>query len=134
MVAETTRAFGWALPWVLLCCVSPLPCEAGYTITGLGNLGGPGSVAYGMNDHGEIVGDSFATDGKKHAFLYTNGMMNDLGTFGGTERRADRFRLVAYPSARGCVAAYFPEANALVHRELLARESNTPGFKAMAVR
>ncbi len=85
MVAETTRAFGWALPWVLLCCVSPLPCEAGYTITGLGNLGGPGSVAYGMNDHGEIVGDSFATDGKKHAFLYTNGMMNDLGTFGGTE-------------------------------------------------
>jgi len=57
-----------------------------------------------------------------------------ISTFGGTERRADRFRLVAYPSARGCVAAYFPEANALVHRELLARESNTPGFKAMAVR
>lgn len=60
--------------------------------------------------------------------------MDVISTFGGTERRADRFRLVAYPSARGCVAAYFPEANALVHRELLARESNTPGFKAMAVR
>lgn len=61
-------------------------------------------------------------------------LVDVISTFGGTERRADRFRLVAYPSARGCVAAYFPEANALVHRELLARESNTPGFKAMAVR
>jgi formate dehydrogenase major subunit len=51
-----------------------------------------------------------------------------------SERRADKFRLVAYPTARGCAADYFPEANALVHRGLVARESNTPGFKAMAVR
>lgn len=54
------------------------------------------------------------------------------GTF--TERRADRFALVSYPTAKGCAAAYFPEANALVHRELVARESNTPGFKAMTIR
>jgi formate dehydrogenase major subunit len=51
-----------------------------------------------------------------------------------TERRAERFRLVAYPTARGCCAAYFPEANNLVHRENVARESNTPGFKAVTVR
>ena len=51
-----------------------------------------------------------------------------------TERRADAFRLVAYPTARGCCAAYFPEANGLVHRENVARESNTPGFKAVTVR
>ena len=31
-------------------------------------------------------------------------------------------------------AAYFPEANALVHKDNVARESNTPGFKAMFVR
>jgi formate dehydrogenase major subunit len=43
-------------------------------------------------------------------------------------------RLVAYPTAKGCGAAYFPEANALVHKENVARESNTPGFKAMFVR
>jgi formate dehydrogenase major subunit len=42
--------------------------------------------------------------------------------------------MVAYPTARGCVAAYYPEANALVHRDLVARESNTPGFKAVMVR
>ncbi|GAB3136828.1 FdhF/YdeP family oxidoreductase [Marisediminicola antarctica] len=61
-------------------------------------------------------------------------MVDVISTFQGSERRADKFRLVAYPTPRGCVAAYFPEANALMHRELVARESNTPGYKAMAVR
>ncbi|GAB3053047.1 FdhF/YdeP family oxidoreductase [Sediminivirga luteola] len=57
-----------------------------------------------------------------------------ISTFAGTERRAEGFRLISYPTARGCVGAYFPEANSLVHRKLVARESNTPGFKAVAVR
>ncbi|MEE2569836.1 FdhF/YdeP family oxidoreductase [Pseudarthrobacter sp. J64] len=66
-------------------------------------------------------------------------LVDVISTFTGSdgqasERRADRFHLIAYPTARGCAAAYFPEANALVHRELVARESNTPGFKAMTVR
>jgi formate dehydrogenase major subunit len=61
-------------------------------------------------------------------------LVDVVSVFGGTERRADRFRLVAYSTPRGCAAAYFPEANALVHRDLVARESNTPGFKAMTVR
>ena len=42
--------------------------------------------------------------------------------------------LVAYATAKGCAAAYSPEANALVHKENVARESNTPGFKALFVR
>lgn len=61
-------------------------------------------------------------------------LVDVISTFKGTERRANKFRLVAYPTAKGCAAAYFPEANALVHRELVARESNTPGYKAMMVR
>ncbi|WP_136609235.1 FdhF/YdeP family oxidoreductase [Sinomonas albida] len=61
-------------------------------------------------------------------------LVDVVSVFRGEERRADRFRLVAYPTARGCAAAYFPEANALVHRDLVARESNTPGFKALTVR
>ncbi|MEY9776398.1 flagellar basal body rod protein FlgB [Arthrobacter sp. MW3 TE3886] len=60
--------------------------------------------------------------------------MDVVSTFQGMDRRADKFRLVAYPTAKGCAAAYFPEANALVHKENVARESNTPGFKAMFVR
>ena len=61
-------------------------------------------------------------------------LVDVISTFQGEERRADSFRLVVYPTPRGCAAAYFPEANALMHRELVARESNTPGYKAMAVR
>jgi molybdopterin-dependent oxidoreductase alpha subunit len=50
------------------------------------------------------------------------------------ERRAPSFRVVAYPTARGCAAAYFPEANALVPLDSVAEKSNTPVSKAIVVR
>ncbi|WP_320673162.1 FdhF/YdeP family oxidoreductase [Patulibacter defluvii] len=52
----------------------------------------------------------------------------------GRERRADGFRLVAYPTARGCAAAYYPETNPLVPLDSTARTSNTPTSKAIVVR
>jgi len=61
-------------------------------------------------------------------------LVDVVSVFNGEERHAEKFRLVSYPTARGCVAAYYPEANSLVHRDLVARESNTPGFKAVMVR
>jgi molybdopterin-dependent oxidoreductase alpha subunit len=50
------------------------------------------------------------------------------------ERRAPDFRVVAYPTARGCAAAYFPEANALVPLDSVAETSNTPVSKAIVIR
>ncbi|GAA2817347.1 FdhF/YdeP family oxidoreductase [Crossiella cryophila] len=50
------------------------------------------------------------------------------------ERRAERFRVIAYPTARGCAAAYFPEANALVPLDATARISNTPMSKSIVIR
>ncbi|WP_328611846.1 FdhF/YdeP family oxidoreductase [Amycolatopsis sp. NBC_00345] len=50
------------------------------------------------------------------------------------DRRAPQFRAVAYPTARGCAAAYFPEANALVPLDSVAEKSNTPVSKAIVVR
>ncbi|MGC5617092.1 FdhF/YdeP family oxidoreductase [Georgenia sp. Z1491] len=44
------------------------------------------------------------------------------------------FRTVAYPTARGCAAAYFPEANALVPLDSVALGSNTPVSKAIIIR
>ena len=44
------------------------------------------------------------------------------------------FRTVSYPTARGCAAAYFPEANVLVPLNSAAEESNTPVSKAIVVR
>jgi anaerobic selenocysteine-containing dehydrogenase len=52
----------------------------------------------------------------------------------GVQRRADRFRVVSYPTARGCAAAYFPEANALVPLDSQADESGTPASKSVLVR
>ncbi|UKD59343.1 FdhF/YdeP family oxidoreductase [Amycolatopsis sp. FU40] len=50
------------------------------------------------------------------------------------DRRAPSFRAVAYPTARGCAAAYFPEANALVPLDSVAEKSNTPVSKAVVIR
>lgn len=94
---------------------------------------------YGLDDRYRGV-----SDGRRVVLVHPDDLtelgFNDrdlvdvISTFAGTERRADKFRLIGYPTAKGCAAAYFPEANALVHRELVARESNTPGYKAMTVR
>jgi formate dehydrogenase major subunit len=52
----------------------------------------------------------------------------------GVERRARSFRAVAYPTARGCCAAYFPEANVLVPLDSTAEGSRTPTSKSVVVR
>ncbi len=66
----------------------------------------------------------------------SDGQMVDLvaDTFDGTERRADGFRVVAYPTARGCAAAYYPETNPLVPLRSVAKRSNTPTSKSIVVR
>ncbi|WP_240136435.1 FdhF/YdeP family oxidoreductase [Streptomyces sp. MUM 178J] len=52
----------------------------------------------------------------------------------GVERRAPRFRTVAFPTPRGCCAAYFPETNVLVPLDSTAKTSNTPTSKSIVVR
>jgi molybdopterin-dependent oxidoreductase alpha subunit len=53
---------------------------------------------------------------------------------GGRERRAEAFRIRPYEVPRGCAAAYFPEANALVPLESRAHGSRTPASKSVIVR
>ena len=52
----------------------------------------------------------------------------------GVERRAPAFRIIAYSTAAGCVAAYFPETNVLVPLDSTAETSNTPTSKSIVVR
>ncbi|MFG1811522.1 FdhF/YdeP family oxidoreductase [Streptomyces sp. NPDC049040] len=52
----------------------------------------------------------------------------------GVERRAEDFRVVAYPTAAGCAAAYYPEINVLVPLDSVAEISNTPTSKGITVR
>jgi probable HAF family extracellular repeat protein len=78
-------------PWgALLLALAALACPSGqcradYLITSLGTLGGATSGAAGINNLGQVVGNSTTAAGYTHAFLYTNGHgMTDLGTLGGT--------------------------------------------------
>lgn len=50
------------------------------------------------------------------------------------DRRAPGFRVIAFPTARGCVAAYFPETNVLVPLDHTAQGSNTPASKSVVIR
>jgi molybdopterin-dependent oxidoreductase alpha subunit len=52
----------------------------------------------------------------------------------GVDRVLRGQRAVAYPTARGCAAAYFPEANVLVPLGATAETSRTPVSKAVVVR
>lgn len=44
------------------------------------------------------------------------------------------FRAYPFDLPKGCAAAYFPEANALIHRDSVADESHTPTSKSIAIR
>jgi len=52
----------------------------------------------------------------------------------GRERVVRNYRVVEYPTARGCAAAYYPETNVLVPLDSAAEESNTPVSKGVIVR
>ncbi|MDQ0793353.1 FdhF/YdeP family oxidoreductase [Streptomyces sp. B1I3] len=51
-----------------------------------------------------------------------------------TERRAEDFEVVPYPTVRGSAAAYYPETNVLVPLDSVAEGSNQPTSKAVVVR
>ena len=57
-----------------------------------------------------------------------------VGVWDDGERRAESFRAVAYPTPRGCAAAYFPEANVLVPLDSTADTSGTPTSKSVVIR
>ena len=55
-----------------------------YAVVDLGTLGGTFGLAFGINDKGQVGGfANLPGDMAQHAFVYTNGVMTDLGTLGG---------------------------------------------------
>ena len=50
------------------------------TVTDLGTFGGQNSRAIGINATGQVAGSATTSTGNWHPFLYTNGVMKDLGT------------------------------------------------------
>jgi probable HAF family extracellular repeat protein len=85
----------WQLAFVCLLALALLPFAPaprgtaqapGYTVTDLGTLGGDASRAFGLDECGNVVGDSQAAAGASapsRPFLWKSGVMTDLGTLGG---------------------------------------------------
>ncbi|RZQ60441.1 FdhF/YdeP family oxidoreductase [Amycolatopsis suaedae] len=97
------------------------------------------TTIYGLSDRYRGVEDGrrvvFAHPEDLAELGFADGQLVDLvSEWNGTERRAAAFRTVAYPCARGCAAAYFPEANSLVALDSVADVSNTPVSKSIVVR
>jgi probable HAF family extracellular repeat protein len=70
-----------ALLVLLLLAAVPSSAQETFTLIELGTLGGPGSRAYAINDHGDVVGESaISSPGGWRAFLWRHGTMTDVGT------------------------------------------------------
>lgn len=111
------RALGWALfgfsalslPWPAW----SNPPAPRYRIVDLGTLGGEDSAAEAVNDRGDVVGWADTVEGRHHAFLYSGGVIRDLGTLlGGEESYAtsinDRGQVAGY-SDINAFGPQFPE-------------------------
>ncbi|MBX6769261.1 MAG: hypothetical protein IRY90_19280, partial [Actinomadura rubrobrunea] len=98
------------------------------------------TTVYGLDDRyrGVKAGRRvvFVNPGDLEALGLADGETVDLVSewTDGVERRAPAFRIVAFPTARGCAAAYFPETNVLVPLDSTAEVSNTPTSKSIVVR
>jgi anaerobic selenocysteine-containing dehydrogenase len=97
------------------------------------------TTVYGHDDRYRGI-----TDGRRVVFVHpadiaaqglVDGQHVDLvSEYTDGERVAENFRVVAYSTARGCVASYYPETNVLVPLGHKADISGTPASKSVVVR
>jgi len=57
-----------------------------------------------------------------------------ISLLAGPERRASDYRIVSYPTPRGCAAAYYPETNVLIALDHHGPDAQTPAAKAVPIR
>ncbi len=80
--------------------------SSGSTATMLGTLGGGASYGQAINSAGSVAGGSTTTRGYLHAFLYSRGKLQDLGTLAGGNNSSaygvnDAGQVVGYSQVSG---------------------------------
>ena len=99
--------------------------------TDLGNLGSMNfSSAYGINNSGQVVGESETASGILNAFLYSGGAMSDLGTLGGSSSTAyginNNGQVVGYAETAGNAADHaFLYSSGMIDLGTLGGSSST---------
>lgn len=68
----------WDLIWVYDASQGP-GNPPGYDAIDLGTLGGNRAMPASLNNRGEVVGSSMTADSQHHAFLWKDGLMQDIG-------------------------------------------------------
>ena len=63
---------------LLLAVAALLPAGTIYSVTDLGGLGGSSSMGFAINSSGSVAGWSQTPSGDQHAFLFSNGSLQDL--------------------------------------------------------
>jgi probable HAF family extracellular repeat protein len=62
---------------------TPAIAAVQFSVTNLGTLGGATSTGFALNASGQVAGSSYLPNTASHAFVWSNGVMQDLGTLGG---------------------------------------------------
>jgi molybdopterin-dependent oxidoreductase alpha subunit len=97
------------------------------------------TTIYGLDDRYRGIANErrvvlMHPDDMARSGFYEKQLVDLISVFEGTERRADRFHVIPFDIARGCVATYFPETNCLVPLASVADMSNTPVSKFIVLR
>jgi len=72
------------MAFVIVIVVFEISTEASeYQLIDLGTLGGETSTAYGVNDHGKVVGTARTTSENNHPFIWQDGAISELGSMNG---------------------------------------------------
>jgi len=83
---------------VVVCCgcrdaITPSPSSivadvaagpSGYEVVDLGSFGGISTLGAGLNDRGQVAGSASVPSGADHAFVWQDGVLQDLGFLDGT--------------------------------------------------